>query len=166
MVATIRTNDSVNVLPVFEIRAVSVTKSCRNSCGKTGVRNTPIGRSDERKRENYHPLRRCVICDELVEADDPTCAVCGQPACGNHAYDMGCGLWYCMDCRNGKTHPCKVCGQPANWRCADCGQWFCKNDSTFTRLLGEETYIVWGYLCDKDLRWELAEETAKEVSLK
>lgn len=115
---------------------------------------------------NYHPLRRCVICDELVEADDPTCAVCGQPACGNHAYDMGCGLWYCMDCRNGKTHPCKVCGQPANWRCADCGQWFCKNDSTFTRLLGEETYTVWGYLCDKDLRWELAEETAKEVSLK
>lgn len=37
---------------------------------------------------NYHPLRRCVICNESVEADDPTCAVCGQPACSNHAYDV------------------------------------------------------------------------------
>lgn len=51
---------------------------------------------------NYHPLRRCVICNELVEADDPTCAVCGQPACSDHAYDVGGGEWYCADCCHGK----------------------------------------------------------------
>lgn len=114
---------------------------------------------------NYHPLRRCVICNESVEADDPTCAVCGQPACSNHAYDVGGGEWYCDDCHHGKTHPCADCGTPSHWRCKDCGKWVCKNHSTFVAVQGEEFYTLFGYYCDNDLRWELAEEQAKEVTL-
>lgn len=114
---------------------------------------------------NYHPLRRCVICNELVEADDPTCAVCGQPACSNHAYDVGGGEWYCADCHHGKTHPCADCGTPSHWWCKDCGKWVCKNHSTFVAVQGEEFYTLFGYYCDNDLRWELAEEQAKEVTL-
>lgn len=106
----------------------------------------------------YRPRRRCTVCDRLVDADDPTCAVCGQPVCGGHAYDMGCGLWYCRDCRNGRTRPCEVCGEPAYWCCSDCGKWVCEDDSTFCRLPGEEVYIFWGYLCGECLRWQLAEE--------
>lgn len=107
---------------------------------------------------NYHPLRRCVICNELVEADDPTCAVCGQPACSDHAYDVGGGEWYCADCCHGKTHLCADCGAPSHWRCKDCGKWVCENHSTFVAVQGEEFYTLFGYYCDNDLRWELAEE--------
>lgn len=114
---------------------------------------------------NYYPLRRCVICNELVEADGPTCAVCGQPACSNHAYDVGCGEWYCADCCHGKTHPCAECGALSHWRCKDCGKWVCENHSTFVAVQGEEFYTLFGHYCDTDLRWELAEEQAKEVTL-
>lgn len=110
---------------------------------------------------NYHPLRRCVICNELVDADDPTCAVCGQPACSSHAYDVGGGEWYCADCCHGKTHPCAECGAPSHWRCKDCGKWVCENHSTFVAVQGEEFYTLFGYYCDTDLRWELAEEIGR-----
>lgn len=42
---------------------------------------------------------------------------------------------------------------------------FAKNHSTFVAVQGEEFYTLFGYYCDNDLRWELAEEQAKEVTL-
>lgn len=42
---------------------------------------------------------------------------------------------------------------------------FAKNHSTFVAVQGEEFYTLFGYYCDTDLRWELAEEQAKEVTL-
>ena len=40
-----------------------------------------------------------------------------------------------------------------------------QNHSTFVAVQGEEFYTLFGYYCDNDLRWELAEEQAKEVTL-
>lgn len=55
--------------------------------------------------------------------------------------------------------------RPPHWRCKDCGKWVCENHSTFVAVQGEEFYTLFGYYCDTDLRWELAEEQAKEVTL-
>lgn len=38
---------------------------------------------------------------------------------------------------------------------------FVKKHSTFVTVQGEEFYTLFGYYCDTDLRWELAEEIGR-----